>query len=225
MLLGINRIIGAPVMSLQTGYPLCRLTSPIINPYNLRIVAFYVDGPRLDFSPAVLFADDIREFGPLGAIVDSSDNVMSPDGMVRLNEVMSYSFMLNHILVIDEHNNKLGRVDNYTVDPTNFRIEQLHVKPGFFKSLATTGLLINRRQIVKVEPDRITVKSPTATERTKATNPLDQTRRVLNPEFDNPFRKHKPVTNQNSPSSPGQNWVYRSALLTSHYTTIVRHQR
>ena len=29
-------------MSLQTGYPLCRLTSPIINPYNLRIVAFYV---------------------------------------------------------------------------------------------------------------------------------------------------------------------------------------
>ena len=62
MLLAINRILGAPVMSLQTGQPLCKLASPIINPYNLRIVAFYVDGPRLDFSPAVVFTEDIQNF-------------------------------------------------------------------------------------------------------------------------------------------------------------------
>ena len=87
-------------MSLQTGQPLCKLASPIINPYDLRIVAFYVDGPRLDFSPAVVFTEDIREFGPMGAIVDSVDNIMSPEGMVRLNEVISYNFTLNHLLVI-----------------------------------------------------------------------------------------------------------------------------
>ena len=76
-------------MSLQTGQPLGRLAAPIIDPYTLRIVAFYVEGPRLDFSPAVLFTDDIREFGRLGAIVNSVDNIMSTDGLVRLNEIIS----------------------------------------------------------------------------------------------------------------------------------------
>ena len=195
MLLAINRILGAPVMSLQTGQPLCKLASPIINPYNLRIVAFYVDGPRLDFSPAVVFTEDIREFGPMGAIVDSVDNIMSPEGMVRLNEVISYNFTLNHLLVIDDQDHKLGRVAGYIVDPLNFEIQQLQVKPGFFKSFATTELLIHRNQIVKVEPDRITVKTPTVKQTAHPAAPIES-RRLLNPEFDNPFRQHKPVTNK-----------------------------
>ena len=182
-------------MSLQTGQPLCKLASPIINPYNLRIVAFYVDGPRLDFSPAVVFTEDIREFGPMGAIVDSVDNIMSPEGMVRLNEVISYNFILNHLLVIDDQDHKLGRVAGYIVDPLNFEIQQLQVKPGFFKSFATTELLIHRNQIVKVEPDRITVKAPTVKQTARPTASIES-RRLLNPEFDNPFRQHKPVTNK-----------------------------
>ena len=197
MLLAINRILGAPVMSLQTGQPLCQLASPIINPYNLRIVAFYVNGPRLDFSPAVVFSEDIREFGPMGAIVDSVDNIMSPEGMVRLSEVIGYNFTLNHLLVVDDHHNRLGRIAGYIVDPVNFEIQQLQVKPGFFKSFATTELLIHRSQIIKVEPDRITVKAPTIRQANPSTASMEA-RRVLNPEFDNPFRQHKPATNRDS---------------------------
>ena len=197
MLLAINRILGVPVMSLQTGQPLCQLASPIINPYNLRIVAFYVNGPRLDFSPAVVFSEDIREFGPMGAIVDSVDNIMSPEGMVRLNEVIGYNFTLHHLLVIDDHHNKLGRIAGYIVDPVNFEIQQLQVKPGFFKSFATTELLIHRNQIIKVEPDRITVRS-TATKQPQRQSSVSLTNRVLNPEFDNPFRSHRPVANQDA---------------------------
>ena len=195
MLLAISRIIGAPVMSLQTGQPLCRLTSPIINPYNLRVVAFYVDGPRLDFRPAVVFTEDIREFGSLGAIVDSSDNVMSPEGMVRLSKIISYNFTLDRLLVYDEKGTKLGRVMGYIVDPLNFEIEQLQVHPGIIKSLSTSELLIHRRQIVKVEPNRITVKAAINKQPHKQTT-LDDARRILNPEFDNPFRHNRPVTNR-----------------------------
>ena len=194
MLLGINRVIGAPVMSLQTGYPLCRLTSPIINPYNLRIVAFYVDGPRLDFSPAVVFADDIREFGRLGAIVDSVDNIMSTDGLVRLNEIISYNFTLSRILVVDDNKRKLGKVSGYVIDPLNFEIRQLQVRPSVFRSLSTAELLVNRSQIIKVEPDKITVKAPTVQQSAREATTTGDSRRILNPEFDNPFRK-KPVTN------------------------------
>ena len=129
MLVGINHLIGAPVMSLQTGQPLARLDSPIINPRNLRIVAFYVSGPKVDFKPAVVFTDDIREFGEIGAIVDSSDNVLSPEGMVRLLEVINYNFLLTGLPVSDDHHQKIGKVDSFTVDPVNFMIRQLYVKP------------------------------------------------------------------------------------------------
>lgn len=194
MLLSINRILGAPVMSLQTGQPLGRLSAPIIDPYTLRIVAFYVEGPRLDFSPAVLFVDDIREFGRLGAIVDSVDNIMSTDGLVRLNEIISYNFTLNRILVVDDNKRKLGKVSGYVIDPLNFEIRQLQVRPSVFRSLSTAELLVNRSQIIKVEPTKITVKAPTVQQPVRKATTADDSRRILNPEFDNPFRK-KPVTN------------------------------
>lgn len=192
--MSINRILGAPVMSLQTGQPLGRLSAPIIDPYTLRIVAFYVEGPRLDFSPAVLFTDDIREFGRLGAIVDSVDNIMSTDGLVRLNEIINYNFTLNRIPVVDNNKRKLGKVNAYVIDPLNFEIRQLQVKPSVFRSLSTAELLVNRSQIIKVEPDKITVKVPTVQQPAREVTTTDDSRRILNPEFDNPFRK-KPVTN------------------------------
>ena len=181
-------------MSLQTGQPLGRLSAPIIDPYTLRIVAFYVEGPRLDFSPAVLFTDDIREFGRLGAIVDSVDNIMSTDGLVRLNEIISYNFTLNRILVVDDNKRKLGKVSGYVIDPLNFEIRQLRVRPSVFRSLSTAELLVNRSQIIKVEPDKITVKAPTVQQPAREAATTGDSRRTLNPEFDNPFRK-KPVTN------------------------------
>lgn len=182
-------------MSLQTGQPLCRLVEPIINPYSLRIAAFYVAGPLVEFNPAVVFAEDIREFGRMGAIVDSVDNVMSTDGLVRLNQVIEYQFVLINLLVVDEYGRKLGKVTDYTVDLLNYEIQQLYVKPRFLRSFTMTDLIINRRQIIKVEPNRITVKVPTVEDRVKAKPPLmDDARRVLNPDFDNPFRK-KPALN------------------------------
>ena len=47
-----------PVMSLQTGQQLATIGDPIVNPRNLKIVAFYVSGPLVDHTPAVLFTEE-----------------------------------------------------------------------------------------------------------------------------------------------------------------------
>jgi sporulation protein YlmC with PRC-barrel domain len=192
MLLTIKNMLGAPVMSLQTGQPLAKLGTPIINPHNLKIVAFYVSGSMVDFSPAVLFSEDIREFGEMGAIVDSSDNILSPEGMVRLNEVISYGFVLSGVHVVDEQNHKLGRVENYTLNPDDFMIQQLYLKPTIMKSLSVAHLTVGRDQIVAIDNDKITVKTPTVREKT-----AEKVKTPTNPDavpFDNPFRKPKPAT-------------------------------
>jgi len=189
MLLTIDNMIGANVMSLQTGQPLAKLGAPIIDPHNLKIVAFYVSGPMVDFSPAVVFAEDIREFGEMGAIVDSSDNILNPTDMVRLGEVIGYNFALNGIWVIDEHKRKLGRVENYTLNPDNFLVQQLYLKPTLIKSFSIAHLTVSRDQIVAIDNQKITVKSPTVKEKV-----VEKIAAVPTPgNFDNPFRKAKPV--------------------------------
>ena len=192
MLITIKNMLGQPVMSLQTGQPLAKIDTPIINPHNLKIVAFYVSGPMVDFKPAVLFSEDIREFGDMGAIVDSSDNILSPEGMVRLSEVVSYNFVLDGIHVVDEQKHKLGRVENYTLNPGDFMIQQLYLKPTLMKSLSVAHLTVGRDQIVAIDNDKIIVKTPTIkvkiAKKVKATELPDAV------PFENPFRKPKPAT-------------------------------
>lgn len=190
MLITIQNLLGAPLMSLQTGQPLAKLDAAVINPHNLKIVAFYVSGPLVDFSPAVVFSEDIREFGQLGAIVDSSDNILEPDGLVRLNEIVDYHFELMNIWVVDEHGRKLGRVENFTLNPDNFLIQQLYVRPTLLKSFSVANLTISRTQIVAIDNQKITVKAPTVREKSVAKNLAAP---QLNPQFDNPFRKPKPA--------------------------------
>lgn len=193
MLTPIDNLLGAPVMSLQTGLPLCNLTGAIINPHTLSIVAFWVDGLRLDFKPAVVFSEDIREFASVGVIVDSVDNIMSPVGMVRLNEVIDYGFELIGCPVVDTDGHKLGRVSDYNLDIPTYEIQHITVKPAGFRRLATAGLAINRSQIVKIEPDKITVK----TTKTPVASNVANVR--FNPaEIDNPFRRQRPVQNINN---------------------------
>ncbi len=191
MLITIERMLNQPVMSLQTGQPLAKIDSPIINPNNLKIVAFYVSGPMVDFSPAVLFAEDIREFGDMGAIVDSSDNIMSPEGMVRLNEIVNYRFELPGILVVDEQKRKLGKVESYIITPDDLQIQQLYLKPSLAKSLSVAHLTISRDQIIEVDNNKIVVKIPTVKE--GVAGRVAQITENTVP-FENPFRKPKPIS-------------------------------
>ena len=182
-------MLGAPVMSLQTGRPLARLDAAIVDPRSLRIVAFYISGPTVDFSPAILFSEDIREFGSLGAIVDSSDNILSPDGLVRLNEIIDFRFELDGINVIDDHKKKLGRVENYTLNPENFLIQQLYLKPTLKKSFSVAHLTVSRNQITSIDNDKIVVKAPTIQE--KITQEITASTSPVSENFENPFRKPK----------------------------------
>ena len=189
MLIDIQSLLGANVMSLQTGQPLAKLLEPIVDPRNLKIVAFYVAGPMVDFAPAVLFSEDIREFGRLGAIVNSGEQILPLDeNLVRLQEIIDLGFQLEGILVVDEQKHKLGKVENYTLVPENFVIQQLYVRPTLMKSLSVAHLTVGRDQIVAIDNQKITVKTPTVKEEKLAGSMV---KNLGLGDFENPFRKPK----------------------------------
>lgn len=191
MLIEIDNIIGKNILSLETGNPAARIDGAIVNPHNLKIVAFYVSGPMVDFSPAVLFSDDIREFSPLGAIIDSGDRIMElNDEMVRLNEIINYGFSLENIKVVTENKRKIGRVHGFAVDVADFSIQQLFVRPGLWQSFLSTNLIIGRKQIIAIDNEKITVKNSDVKKPT--TQNANNLTKNLEP-IENPFRKAKPA--------------------------------
>jgi hypothetical protein len=186
MLVRKDSIIDVPIMGLDMGVEIARTEQPIIDPRYLKIYAFYCHGPHLDHDPSVLHVEDIREISELGFIVNGPMNLMSPDDLVRLKEVMDFNFVLEGKMVVDDHRQKIGKVANYIVDTSSFQIMQLSVTPGLWKSIGTTEIQIGRQQIVEITEKEIVVKAPTEKVQVRAAAPAPHT------VVQNPFRRAHP---------------------------------
>lgn len=183
MLVSADQFINMPVMSLQTGSELGRTAQAIIDPRDLGIVAYQLTGPTLDADQTLLRIEDIREIGPLGAIVDSSDELVTPSDIIALKTVYEYQFSLEGKPVFDNKKHRLGRVVGYTLLAGNFLIQQLRVRRPLLRSFGQAELLIHRSQIDSVSDEAIIVKSTALTQSSPSSTP---TRLPAN--FRNPFR-------------------------------------
>lgn len=99
-------------MSLQTGSELARTSREIINPKNLSIIAYELEGRLLDQHPSLLRIDDVREIGPLGMIIDSTDEIIGIDDVITIKEIYEINFALKDKLVIDE---KIRKSESYRI--------------------------------------------------------------------------------------------------------------
>lgn len=161
MLLPIERFAATPIVSLQLEARIANLAEPIIDPRQLKLVAFYVDSPKAVDQPMVIFTSDIREVNTrLGMIVDNDDTITPLDDLVRLNEIIDFNFKLIGVKVVDERGHKYGKTTGYNLDPDSFYIEQIVVEPSILRSLGSANRLIHRDQIISVTNKLIIVKSP-----------------------------------------------------------------
>lgn len=179
-------MIDAPVMGLQTGSELARTSEPVIDPATLEIVAYELVGPLLNTNPSLLRIVDVREFSDIGLIVDSSEEFVSPDDIIKLKSIYDRRFKLLGMNVINERRHKVGKVDGYTLDTNGFLVQQLNVKRPFLKSLNDTELLIHRSQITEINDKAIVIHSEA-----KITDPIIESVNT----YANPFRK-RPQTDQ-----------------------------
>ena len=178
MLIPYERLLNTPVMSLQTGAELATIARLMVDPRDLTIVAYELDGHSLDQRPSFLRPTDVRELSNLGLIVDSSDEFVALDDVIRIKQVYGYEFDLIGLEVLDDRKKKLGKVQGYNVDSGSFSVQQLVVRRPLLKSFGDTELLIHRSQIIEVRDSYIKVRS-TATE--------EPTEKVVR-EYTNPFR-------------------------------------
>lgn len=183
MLLFGQRLIGTPVMSLQVGVKIAETVEPIIDPRTLKIIAYEVEGPLLDKKTHLVRIADIRELSDIGMIIDSSDELIEEDDVIKIKELRQLDFRLTGMKVVDSRGKKLGKVEDYTIDTDSFIVQQLSVRGGLFSSISNTGHMVHRSQITEISDTTITVKS---TE--KKLTALD-TGGAIHQTYVNPFRQ------------------------------------
>lgn len=180
MLLLGSRLIGTPIMGLQTGTRLAITKKPIIDPASLKIIAYEIDGPMLVEHPSFIRLADVRELSDIGMIIDSHDEFIGLNDVITVKKIHDLGFTLIGLTVIDEARRKLGKVVDYSVDANSFIIQQLNVKQGLLKSLSDTELLIHRTQIIEINDYSIIVKAAA-----KKLEPIAKSEKLT---YMNPFR-------------------------------------
>ena len=174
-------------MSIQTGGEIARTTQAIIDPADLRVLAYSVEGSMLPNAPQLLRLADVRELSDLGFIIDSIDEFVSPDDIISLQKIYQLNFNLIHMAVIDEKRKKLGKIIDFTIDTNTFTVQQLTVKRPLLKSFNDTELIIHRTQIIEINNDEIMVHS-------EAKVPEPELHEVVG-SYVNPFRKSSSAEN------------------------------
>ncbi len=202
MLLVGSNMTNFPVLSLHIGGEIARTRQAVIDPENLEIIAYTLDGPIIHNDPEVgdiLDLRDVREVSEQGFIVNSSDVFTTRDDVVRLDEILSLDFDLVGLKVIDQKGKKIGKIVDYTIDSGSFMVYQLIVQRPIMSSFLDPQLTINRSQIVEINDFKIVIKNSSS--QVKIKKDSSKTEEDFVPNFVNPFRKPSYAPEEESSSS------------------------
>ncbi len=151
-----KQLSNLPVMSLQTGQSMAMTVRPLISMPNLETLALFCAQKR--DSQRVVLMRDIRQFATDCIIVDSEDDLEDPAEIVRLSAALKAGFNPIGKLVVNESGVNLGRVDDFTINLDDFKVQKLYVQQSLMRSLLFNSLVIDRTQITDISPTRFTVR-------------------------------------------------------------------
>ena len=196
MLIYASRLIGAPVLSVQSSGAIGYVSEPIVDPDNLKVIAFRLDGPLLRKSSAnILDVSSVREYSNYGLVIDTIEELVEKDDVIKIQKVLDLNFSLINLKVETKKGSHLGKVSDYTLTSEDFVVQQIIVKRPVIKSLIDPELTISRKEIVEITDYKIIVKDEEKTIKEKAA------KEEFIPNFVNPFRKSEqgfaPADSQN----------------------------
>lgn len=186
MLVMNSRLISAPVLSVQAGGPIGKITSTIIDPNDLKIIAFRLEGPLVNRQQNLLDVRSIREYSNYGFVIDDIDELIGPDDVIKISDILKLNFDLLNLKVETKKGNKLGKVQDFTVTSEDFIVQQIIVKRPAVKALIDPELTISRKEIVEITDYKVIIKDEEKVLKQKAE------KEDFVPNFVNPFRESQP---------------------------------
>ena len=193
MLIEGSKLLKYPILSLHTASRIAEVKGLVIDPNFLKVVAFEISAVS---SRQRLFLEtsSVREFSKMGMIVDSDEEFVEKDDVIKLKETIELGFSLDNIKVVSKKKAMLGRIEDFIINTEDFQIMQLIVKRPIYKALIDPELVIGRSDIHEINDSEIIVKSEESTIMKKS-GTLD-----FVPNFVNPFKDGKYIARGNENS-------------------------
>lgn len=193
MLIEGSKLLKYPILSLHTASRIAEVKGLVIDPNFLKVVAFEISAVS---SKQRLFleASSVREFSKMGMIVDSDEEFVEKDDVIKLKETIDLGFSLDNMKVVSKKKAMLGRIEDFIINTEDFQIMQLIVKKPIYKALIDPELVIGRSDIHEINDSEIIVKSEEGTIMKKS-GTLD-----FVPNFVNPFKDGKYIARGNENS-------------------------
>ena len=193
MLIEGSKLLNYPILGLHTASRIAEVKALVVDPNFLKIVAFEISAVS---SKQRLFLDvtSVREFSKMGMIVDSDEEFIEQDDVIKLKETIELGFILENMKVVTKKKTMLGRVEDFMVTTDDFQVMQLIVKRPIYKALIDPELVIGRSEIHEINDNEIIVKSEESTIMKKS-GTLD-----FVPNFVNPFKDGKYIARGNNTS-------------------------
>ncbi len=188
MIIASSNLIGTPILSLQTSSAIGVISEPIIDPNTLKIIAFKLTGPLIR-SANILDVKLIREYSKFGMVIDSIEDLSTPDEIVNISKILGLNFNLIGLKVETKKHTKLGKITDYTLTSEDFIIQQIIVQRPILKAIIDPELTISRKEIVEITDYKVIVKDEEKVLKSRAEH------EDFIPNFVNPFRKKEPDYN------------------------------
>ena len=196
MILNSSKLIGSSILSLHLGGPIGKVTSEIVDPSELKIIALNVKGPQTGNGNYgdILDVRYIREYSNIGIIIDSIDELVSRGEIIKIDQIMDLNFSIVGLNVKTKSGTKLGKVVSYNYEPDTMRIMQFIVKRPLIKSFIDPELVINRSDICEVNDYELIIDDEKKTVLKSEKKPAEE----FVPNFVNPFREGRFAANEAS---------------------------
>ena len=95
MLIYASKIIGTRVLSVQAGGAIGEISKVIVDPNDLKVIAFKVGGGVVARSNAnILDVSSIREYSSYGMVIDEIEELVEPDEVTKIKDVLELNFDL-----------------------------------------------------------------------------------------------------------------------------------
>ena len=192
MLINSDRLLNCPVLSLHVGGMIAKTTEIVVDPNDLKVMAFRLEGPDIGKGAGEYLQENrIREYSSMGMVVDSLDDFVDADDVVSLKQVLDLNFSLIGMHVVTKKGTKLGKVSDFTVNTDGFMVQQLIVQRPIMKAFLDPELVVGRSEVIQISDKEITVRDEESKIRANAT------KEDFVPNFVNPFREPRLSTADN----------------------------
>lgn len=107
--------------------------------------------------PKVIPSNEIKGFGPDFVLVKDMQSLSEPEDVVRIKEALLIDPIIIGSKVETECGQKLGRVEDATLNLKLSALERLYVHPRGFLNFFATSLIISAKKIIEIKRDLIIV--------------------------------------------------------------------